>query len=152
QIDALRHIWRFSRTEFAVTVAALLGVLGSGLLNGVLLGVGLSIVLTIHRASRPRVVEVGRVPGTSFFADVARHSENQRVDDVLVVRSEGALMYFNVDHVRDRLLALVRARDAAPKLVVLFMGNVPVVDLAGAEFLTDLRSRLNERGIALRLA
>ena len=43
QIDALRHIWRFSRTEFAVAMAALLGVLGSGLLNGVLFGVALSI-------------------------------------------------------------------------------------------------------------
>ena len=33
QIETMRHIWRFSRTEFAVVVAALLGVLGSGLLN-----------------------------------------------------------------------------------------------------------------------
>jgi MFS superfamily sulfate permease-like transporter len=37
QIKTLKHIWRFSRTEFAVAMAALLGVLGSGLLNGVLL-------------------------------------------------------------------------------------------------------------------
>ncbi len=44
QVEALRHIWRFSRTEFAVAMAAFLGVLGSGLLNGVLLGVALSIV------------------------------------------------------------------------------------------------------------
>ena len=61
QIDALRHIWRFSRTEFAVAMAAMVGVLGSGLLNGVLLGVALSMVLLLHRASRPRVTEVGRV-------------------------------------------------------------------------------------------
>ena len=31
QVEALRHIWRFSRTEFAVAMAAVIGVLGSGL-------------------------------------------------------------------------------------------------------------------------
>ena len=142
QVEALRHIWRFSRTEFAVAMAALLGVLGSGLLNGVLLGVALSIVLLIHRASRPRVIEIGRVPGTSYFADLDRHPENERVRDVLVVRSEGALLYFNVDHVRDQLTALLHARAAAPRLLIFFMGNVPYVDLAGAELLTDLQSTL----------
>jgi high affinity sulfate transporter 1 len=152
QVEALRHIWRFSRTEFAVAMAALIGVLGAGLLNGVLLGVALSIVLLIRRAARPRVTEIGRVPGTSYFADLERHPENARVPDVLVVRNEGALVYFNVDHVRDELTALLRERAAAPRLLVFFMGNVPFVDLAGGELLTDLHARLGERGIEFRLA
>ena len=121
RIDTLRHIWRFSRTEFAVAMAALIGVLGSGLLNGVLVGAALSIALLIHRASRPRVVEVGRVPGTSYFADLVRHPENERVPGALIVRSEGAMLYFNVDHVRDRLSALLAERAMAPRLVILFM-------------------------------
>jgi high affinity sulfate transporter 1 len=152
QIRALEHIWRFSRTEFAVAVAAVLGVLGSGLLNGVLLGVGLSILLLIGRASRPRVTELGRVSGTTYFADLTRHPENQREANALVVRNEGALVYFNVDHVRDRLLTLVSQRRPAPRLVVFFMGNVPYVDLAGAELLLDLQATLRRRGIEFRLA
>jgi SulP family sulfate permease len=152
QVDALRHIWRFSRSEFAVAMVALLGVLGSGLLNGVLLGVALSLVLLLSRASRPRVTEVGRVPGTSYFADLVRHPENERVPDVLVVRSEGALLYFNVDHVRDRLMALLNERTSPPRLIVFFMGNVPHADLAGTELLIDLQSTFHRRGIAFRLA
>ena len=152
QIDVLKAIWRFSRTEFAVAMAALLGVLAAGLLQGVLIGVTISILLLIRRASRPRVVEVGRVPGTSYFADLTRHPENQREPDVLVVRPEGSLLYFNVDHVRDALSALVGQRPAAPRLIVLFMGNVPYVDLAGAELLVDLRATYVGRGIEFRLA
>src|SRR6185436_7211601 len=67
QVEALEKIWRFSRQEFAVATVAFLGVLGSGLLNGVLFGVALSILLLIGRASRPRVTEIGRVKGTSYF-------------------------------------------------------------------------------------
>ena len=152
QVDALRRIWRFDRTEFAVAAAAFLGVLGSGLLNGVLLGVGLSILLLIRRAARPRITELGRVPGTRLFADSTDHPEYERGADVLVARSEGALVYFNVDHVRDRVSALLNERATAPRLVIFFMGNVPVVDLAGAELLTDLHRTFARRGIDFRLA
>ena len=38
----------------------------------------LSLLLLIGRASRPRVTEIGRVPGTSYFADLVRHPENER--------------------------------------------------------------------------
>ncbi len=152
QIDTLRHIWHFSRGEFAVAMAALLGVLGSGLLNGVLIGVAISMLLLLGRASRPRVTELGRVPGTTHFADLTRHPENERVDDVLVVRSEGALLYFNIDHVRERLSALMNARPAPPRLVVFFMGNVPHVDLAGVEFLLGVAATCRKSGILFRLA
>jgi len=152
QIDALRHIWRFSKSEFAVAMTALMGVLAAGLLQGVLIGVIISILLLIRRASRPRVVEVARVPGTSFFADVTRHPENQREPGVLVVRPEGSLVYFNVDHVRDALSAMVRGQAESPRLIVLFMGNVPHVDLAGAELVVHLRDTFVKRGIDFRLA
>jgi MFS superfamily sulfate permease-like transporter len=152
QIEALRNIWRFSRKEFAVAMAALLGVLGAGLLQGVLIGVIISMLLLIGRAMRPRVAEVARIPGTSYFADLARHPENPREPDVLIVRPEGSLIYFNVDHVRDALKALVDQCPSPPRLIVLFMGNVPHVDLAGAELLVDLRATYAKRGIQMRLA
>ena len=152
QIEALKHIWRFSRQEFAVAIVALFGVLGSGLLNGVLFGAVLSIVLLLGRASRPRVVEIGRVPGTSYFADLVRHPENERVPDVLVVRLEGALLYFNTDHVRDRVMALVGRQATPPRLVILFMGTSPYIDLAGTEMLSELRVSFRGAGITFRLA
>jgi high affinity sulfate transporter 1 len=152
KIDALRHIWRFDKTEFAVAMVAILGVLGSGLLNGVLFGVALSLLLLMRRASRPRVVEVGRVPGTSYFADAVRHPENERLPDVLVFRTEGSLLYFNVDHVRDRLTAILGQRTSAPGLIVFFMGQVPFVDLAGAELLSDLHTKFEQQGVPFKLA
>jgi len=152
QIEALRNIWRFSKAEFSVAMAALLGVLAAGLLQGVLIGVVISILLLIRRAARPRVTEVARVPGTSYFADLTRHPENQREPGVLVVRPEGSLVYFNVDHVRDALSAIVRGQSEPPRLVILFMGNVPHVDLAGAELLVHLRESFVERGVDFRLA
>ena len=151
-VHALRTIWSFSRTEFFVAMAALVGVLGSGPANGVLLGAAISIVLLLRQASRPRVTELARVPGTAYFADRARHPENQRTEGVLVTRCESAIVYFNADNVRDRVLQLIEARPDPIRLVIFFLGSVPRVDLAGAELVASLHKTLLARGIALRLA
>jgi len=152
RLSDLRRLWRFSRTEFAVAAAAILGVLGSGLLRGVLIGVVMSLVLLLRRASRPRTTELGRVPGTDYFADAVRHPENERPPDVFVFRAESALLYFNVEHVRDRFFELLSARGEGVKLAVFFLGTTPGIDLAGAELLEELHHALQPRGIAFRLA
>src|SRR5437016_8291927 len=100
-VTALRHLWRADRTEFVVAVAALLGVLGSGLLRGVLIGAIISLVQLLRRASRPHVALLGRIPGTRRFSDLARHPDNEPVPGALLVRVESSLLYFNAEHVRD---------------------------------------------------
>ena len=151
-IHALRHIWRFSRTEFFVAIAALVGVLGSGPVNGVLLGAAISIVLLLRQAASPRVTELARIPGTTYFADRSRRPEHERTPGVFVVRCESSLFYFNVEYVRERLLALLAARPDAVRLVVFFLGAVPKIDLAGAELLSDLQRTFRAKDVAFRLA
>ena len=151
-LRALRHIWQFSRAEFLVAIAALFGVLGSGPVNGVLLGAAISIVLLLRQAARPRVIELARVPGTTHFADRVRHPETESIPGVLVVRCEASLLYFNVEFVRERLLALLAARPEPVQLIVFFLGAVPKIDLAGAELLADLHKTLRTRGVEFRLA
>ncbi len=151
-IHALKHIWQFSRAEFAVAVVALLGVLGSGPVNGVLLGAAISIVMVLRQGARPRVIELRRIPGTAHYADHDRHPETEAMAGVLVVRCESSLVYFNVEYVRQRLFELLRSRQDDVRLVVFFLGSVPRVDMAGAELLADLYKTLRVRGIELRLA
>jgi len=151
-IHALKAIWRFSRSEFLVALAALAGVLGAGPANGVLLGAGISIVLLLRQAARPRVTELGRVAGTHYFADRTRNPENQQTPGVLIIRVEASLLYFNTDHVRDRVLSLLRSRPDPPGLVIFVLGTVPGIDLAGAGLLVGLQHTLAARGVAFRLA
>jgi high affinity sulfate transporter 1 len=149
---ALRHMWHVSRGEFAVAVAALLGVLGSGLLMGVLIGAILSILLLLRLAMVPHATELGRVDGTDYFADRIRHPGNQLIPGVFIFRCDGGIFYFNTEHVSDRFFELLDHRDDKVNLAIFLMGTVPVLDMAGVEFLTELRESLRKRGIELRLA
>jgi SulP family sulfate permease len=68
------------------------------------------------------------------------------------VRPEGSLVYYNVDHVRDRVAQLVAASPTAPHVVFLVLAAVPFIDLAGSRLVLDLRDELERQGITLRLA
>ena len=127
-------------------------MLGSGPVNGVLLGAAISIVLLLRQAARPRVTEMGRIPGSSYFADRSRHPENERTAGALVVRCESSLLYFNVEYVRERVFEIMASHEGPVRLVVLFLGAVPKIDLAGAELIGDLHKTLKARGIELRVA
>jgi MFS superfamily sulfate permease-like transporter len=142
-----------ARTPASGLVATLILVVVALFLTGLLRNLPQPVLaaIVLRRASRPRTTELGRVPGTTYFADLVRHPDNERIPDVFVFRTEAALMYFNVDYVRERLQEGLEARGPGVRLVVLFMGTVPAVDLAGLEFLEELQQGLR-RGIALRLA
>jgi high affinity sulfate transporter 1 len=152
KLSELERLWGFRRGEFGVAMAALFGVLGSGLLRGVLIGVVISVLLLLRRGSRPHTTELGRVRGTDYFADAVRHPENELFPDVFVFRVDGALLYFNVEHVRDRFFERLDARREGVRLAVFFLGTSPTVDLAGVEMLEELHHALRDRGIAFRLA
>ncbi len=53
---------------------------------------------------------------------------------------------------RQRVLELIAARGQPMRLVVVFLGTVPHLDLAGVDLLEELFDMLRGRGIDLRLA
>jgi sulfate permease, SulP family len=151
KIAALRRLLKLHRGEFVVAMAAIIGVLGSGLLRGVMVGVIISILMLLRRASRPNVAFLGRIPGTRRFSDLERHPDNQRVPGVLIFRVESSLLYFNVEHVRDSFFARFSASPEPVKLVLCDLSNAPYTDLAGAEMLVEMQRHLSEKGIDFRI-
>lgn len=152
KLEALKRLWRFSRTEFAVAMAALIGVLGSGILRGVLIGAVLSILLLLRRASKPTMATLGRVPGTDYYGDIARDPQNELIPGILIFRVNSAILYFNCDYIRDQLNTMIEEQSSPVKLVIWCLGTTPAIDLAGAELIEETQHELAARGITLLLA
>jgi sulfate permease, SulP family len=150
KVSALKQLWRGDRPEFVVAMAAIVGVLGQGLLRGVMIGAVISLVLLIRRASRPHVALLGRIPGTRRFSDRERHPDNEPTPGVMAFRPESSLLYFNMDHVRDAILDQVRRETAPPKLVLLDLSAAAYVDMHGALMLAELAGELGAAGIRMQ--
>lgn len=150
-IPELRRVWKLSRMEFWVAMAAFAGVLLLGILKGVLLAALVSMLLLIHRAARPHVARLGRVPGTTRYSDFERSPDNEEIPGVVVVRAESGLFYFNVDHVLGHVrLHLATAGDKL-RLLVWDLSSSPYVDIAGARMLGSVQRELAVHGAKLRL-
>jgi SulP family sulfate permease len=150
-VAALKHFWRADRSEFVVAIAALLGVLGSGLLRGVLIGAIISVVQLLRRASRPHVAFLGRIPGTRRFSDMARNLDNEPVSDALLVRVESSLLYFNAEHVRDRIAARLRAEATPPKIVILDLSASPHMDIQACGVVMNMADDIKAVGARLQI-
>jgi sulfate permease, SulP family len=146
KVSILKQLWRSDRREFVVAMAAMVGVLGQGLLRGVMIGAIISLVLLIRRASRPHVAVLGRIPGTRRFSDHERNPDNELIPGVLICRPESGLVYFNMDHVRDTILDRIRAEAVPPKLVILDLSAAPLVDMHSAHMLANLAEELSATG------
>ncbi len=151
KISTLRELWRGDRPEFIVAMAAIVGVLGQGLLRGVMIGAIISLVLLIRRASRPHVALLGCIPGTRRFSDREHHPDNESIAGILIFRPESSLLYFNMDHVHDTILDRVRAEAPPPRLVVLDLSAAPHVDMHGAHMLAALTDDLEAGGARVQL-
>jgi sulfate permease, SulP family len=138
------------RPDFIAAVATLVGVLVFDTLPGLFIGIGVSLVLLLYRASRPHVAVLGRVPGAEGqFADVERHAENEPVPGIVVLRVEGGLFFANAETVRKEVLA--RATEGT-KAIVIDAETVPYVDVTAAQALVELAEELDRRGIRFVLA
>ncbi len=150
KVSALRQMWRSDRREFVVAMAALLGVLGSGLLRGVLIGAIISLVQLIRRASSPHVAVLSRIPGTRRFSDSERHPDNEPIPGVLIFRPEAPVVYFNVEHVCDVIRDRTREGATLPRCVVLDFSAAAYVDMQSAHALAGLGDELRAAGIRVQ--
>jgi MFS superfamily sulfate permease-like transporter len=146
------RMWRISRMDFYAATISLGAVLLLGILQGILLAALASILILLARASRPHVAFLGRIPGTNSYSDLARHSENEPLPNVIAFRPEASLLYVNADSVLEAVLnRLQRDSPSNIRLVVCDLSESPHVDLAGSHMLHQLHGELARRGMTLRI-
>ena len=146
----IRALYRRQASEGFIATAALLGVVIYGTLAGVAIAVLLATVNVFRRAAAPQIVELGRVPGTTHFANLERWTDASRVEGVAVLRFAGTLFFANAGALRDRVLELVASRPDL-RAVVVDMRAVSDVDITAVDVLTKLIERLDGSGVSLML-
>jgi len=150
EVENLRHLWRVRRTEFLIAAIALLGVVLIGVLEGVLVATGLSLIDFLRRASTPHDAVLGRVPGRDGYHDVARNPTALTDEGVMVYRFDAPLFYANAERFRSRVRRLARRRGAS--WVVIDAASMPDIDASAARMLSELEQELHEQSVTLVFA
>ena len=110
----------------------------------------MSLLLLLYGVSRPLVAVLGQVPGTSQWADVAQHPEDETIPGVAILRAESGLFFANADHVQVTINEAATAEGI--HAVVLDGETIPFVDVTAARMLDELTADLHRRGVRLVIA
>ena len=152
-VAELRRYWRSRRTDFLLALVALVGVVTTSVLVGLVIAVMLSLVMLLYRASRPYLAVLGKLPGTrSTFVDVGRHPDAEPVPGLLMLRLDAPLYFFNANVARTAILAVVDAADPRPADVLIDISATADLDITTADVLRQLVGDLRDRSIGLLLA
>jgi SulP family sulfate permease len=149
-VPELRRLYRVTRFDFWVAIAAIVGVLSFGVLAGVVIGVALALTWLVYVSTRPPMPLLGREAGTQVFRDLEAYPEGETIPGITVLRLDGALFFATTEALEDRVRGL--AADADRHALVLDLAAVTFIDSQGSAKLTEIHELTEAQGVALRLA
>lgn len=149
-IDAIRRILTFNRTDAITLIITFIAVLVTGVETGILIGVGISFLLLIRGSSKPHIAVVGRYGNSEHFRNVLRH-DVVTIPNLLMVRIDESLYFVNSRYVERFLLDKI-ADNTELDNILLICTAINFIDASGLEVLESLNEKLHEAGVTLNLA
>lgn len=137
----------FDPAEFWLGICCIAGVLWLGLLQGLLLAIGITVLVLLARVAHPTVPEVGYLAGPAPALVLrTERSEAARLPGKRIFQPVGALFFASASAVTEALRQQIDAAEA-PELVALDVRLVPFVDFTACLALAQLRHDLEARGV-----
>ncbi len=149
---AVSRLARWRRREFLLSMIAFVGVIAAGVVWGIGLAVGVSLLAFVNNAWRPHVTALVRIDGVSGYHDIDRHPEGEEIDGLLLFRFDAPLFFANADGFRAEVLERVDHATEPVHWVVVTAEPITDIDATAEEVLVRLHGDLAERGITLAFA
>lgn len=151
-IPHFKSIYNFSKIEFSIAIITLLFVLFFGALEGIVIGVIMSVVGLINKMYNPHIAVLGKMPGKDQFLDIKRRPEAQIIPGILIVRVDGSQIFLNTEDIKNKILELVDHEYKDIKLFILDFEATVFIDHSGIEMLEELYDELMQRDIQIKAA
>jgi high affinity sulfate transporter 1 len=145
------RLWHQRRSDFFLCVAAFLGVVLVGVLQGIAIAIVLSILSVFRRTWWPYQAVLGRVPGVPGYHDLASYPDAECLPALVIFRFDAPLVFANTRAFRDRIMKLAAA-EPKPRWIIVAAEPITDVDTTAADMLEDLDEAINAQGVSLVFA
>ena len=150
-LPEMRRLARVQRFDFWIAIAAIAGTLLFGVLAGVVIGIGLSLLWLISVATRPSMPVLGRQPGTQVFRELDENPSDEQFPGVVVLRLDGGLFFATSDALEDRVREVALS---TPNIngIVLDCEGIDFIDSQGSAKMGEILDLTEQAAVTLRLA
>jgi sulfate permease, SulP family len=151
-IAELKRIARYRHSELVLALTTTAAVLVVGVLPGIGVAIGLSILDLLRKVARPHDGILGYVRDVPGMHDVDDYPEAQQVPGLVVYRYDSPIFFANAEDFTRRALAAVDEAEAPVEWFLLNAEANVEVDITGMDALDEVRRTLADRGIVFALA
>jgi high affinity sulfate transporter 1 len=146
-----RAIRQVRTMEFRWAVAAMLGVLLFGTLQGIVVAIIMSLIGLSSQAARPTVHVIGRKRGADVLRPLSpEFPDDETFEGLLILRPEGRLFFANAQNVAEQIQALVAKHK--PRVLAIDMSRVPDIEYSALQALIEGEKRTTAGGTIVWLA
>lgn len=146
-----KHLWKVEKHDFYMMLITFIATLVLGIGEGVLVGVVVSVSVSLYKSSKPHIAELGSMPGSTHYRNISRFEEAKISPEFLIVRMDEQLYFANADYFKQEIKLLVESRTIPPAYLLLNSQSIHYLDSTGMHALTDLHKYLDKKGIKLVL-
>ena len=150
-VPEMRRLLRVQPFDFWIAVAAIAGTLLLGVLAGVMVGIGLSLIWLISVATRPPMPVLGRDPETQYFRELDENPGDEQFPGLVVLRLDGGLFFATSDALEDRVREVALSTPDIRGIVLDFVA-VDFIDSQGSAKMHEILALTEQAGVTLRLA
>ena len=142
------RLYKKRKDEFVILIITFLATLFLGITEGILLGILISLLLLVYRASMPHYAFLGRIGNTNYFKNVNRFPEEiiQR-EDLIILRFDAQLFFGNIQFFKELVLNTIEEKEKVVKGFVINARAINYIDSTASEQLYDLILSLQKKGI-----
>ncbi len=150
--QAWRSLAAVDPVEVAIAAVTTGCVVVFGVLEALVVAVGLSMIDTVRRSARPHDAVLGWVERLGRYADVSLHPSARVTPGVVVYRLDDRLFFANARYFKGRVREAIRAAPGPTRWLVLDADAITHADATGLETLRDVTEDLRRDEITLVVA
>ena len=145
----LRDLFVARRRDFVIALFTAAATLFVGIQEGIVFGIGATLLAVLYRISRPNVAELGHVPGTRLFRDLKRFENAHRLKNILVLRVDAAFSFANAEFFKQYIIDKSEREGRDLRVVVIDGTSINDLDTTAIEALRTVIGTLDEADIEL---
>ena len=143
------RLWRGSKRDFWMWIVTFVFTATFGIIQGVLIGVVVSLLVLLARSTIPHYAVLGRIDGTNYFRNISRFKDVIINPEILILRFDGELYFANADYFFQKINTLAQEKGKALKLIVLDFESVNGMDSSSSDSLKQQIESFAKRDVKM---
>lgn len=142
------NLFKTSKEDFVMLLVTFLVTLTLGIIEGLGIGIFLSIALLLYKSTKPHIAVCGKIPNTENYRNIKRFENLETFENILILRIDSNLYFANIDAVKTFIKKQLFENDKI-ELILIKAESINSIDSTSLKVLEEFFQGLQKQNIKI---